>query len=202
MGKPLIDRIGQRFVRLTVVERAANYRGNARWVCICDCGKTVVALGNDLQRGKVKSCGCWNTERIVKHGLSYSPVYGIWQQMWQRCKNPNDKKYALYGGRGIAVCERWHKFENFVADMGNRPKGWTIDRIDNDGPYSPENCRWATIKQQLNNNRRNHVLEFSGQKHTLSEWAAIVGLRYSTLKNRINNYKWSVERALTTPVKR
>src|SRR3954471_6233232 len=159
MGKPLIDRTGQRYERLTVTSRADNYRGNAQWHCACDCGRKIVALGNDLARGKVKSCGCYNAERIVKHGMANSPVYHVWQAMIQRCENPNCDAYENYGARGITVCEEWHDFELFIADMGVRPKGFSIDRIDNDKGYCKSNCRWASTAQQLNNRRNNRVIE-------------------------------------------
>lgn len=202
MGKPLIDRIGQKYGRLTVVGRGENYRGNASWVCRCECGssKRVVALGNDLQRGKVKSCGCWNAEKIVRHGQSYSPVYRVWLQMLQRCENSKDAAFIHYGARGISVCPAWHDFVSFMTDMGTRPKGYTIDRIDNDGNYEPGNCRWATTKQQLNNTRRNRMIELHGKRQTLSQWCDELGIRFQTLKSRIDNYGWTIERALSEPV--
>lgn len=202
MGKPLIDRTGQRYERLTVTGRAENYRGNAQWHCACDCGRMVIALGNDLARGKVKSCGCYNAERIVTHGMSRTPVNGVWRSMLQRCENPKDASYGNYGGRGITVCEEWHDFERFVADMGVRPKGFSIDRIDNDRGYCKENCRWASTKQQLNNRRNNRVVELEGRKQTIAEWAAEKGIDWHVLRGRIDRYGWSIEEALTTPVKK
>ena len=202
MGKPLVNRIGEKYGRLTVISRGENYRGNAQWVCKCDCGsgKRVVALGNDLRRGKVKSCGCWNAERIVSHGQSRSPVYRVWLQMIQRCENPNDAAFHHYGARGISVCPEWHSFEAFIADMGVRPKGYSLDRIDNDGNYQPGNCRWATTKQQLNNTRRNRVYEFNGRKQSLEAWCDELGIKPQALNARLNTYGWPIERALTEPV--
>ena len=204
MGKPLIDRTGHKYGRLTVTGRAENYRGNARWICTCECGsgKRVVALGNDLKRGKVKSCGCWNAEKIVRHGMSQTHVYHAWQGMIQRCENPKEKAFKHYGARGITVCEAWHDFEQFFHDMGSRPKGYSLDRIDNDGSYESGNCRWATTKQQLNNQRRNRIVELNGRKQTLMQWAEELGVDWYTLRSRIDRYSWTIEDALTKPVGR
>jgi hypothetical protein len=202
MGKPLIDRTGQRYERLTVTGRADNYRGNAQWHCLCDCGRRLVALGNDLARGKVKSCGCYNAERIVKHGMARSPVYRVWQAMIQRCENPKCDAYENYGARGITVCDEWHDFERFIADMGARPKGFSIDRIDNDQGYCKANCRWASTTQQLNNRRNNRMVELDGRKQTIAEWAEEKGIVWSVLRGRLDRYGWSIEEALTTPVKK
>ncbi|WP_192248478.1 hypothetical protein [Mesorhizobium caraganae] len=202
MGKPIVNRINLKYGRLTVIARAENYRGNAQWVCRCECGsaKRVVALGNDLQQGKVKSCGCWNAERIATHGQSRTPTYRIWQQMIQRCENPKAQAYHHYGERGISVCPEWHSFKRFAADMGIRPKGYSIDRIDNDGNYQPDNCRWASTKQQLRNTRRNRIYEMHGRKQTIAEWAFDMGIKDSVLRSRLDVYGWPIEKALTQPV--
>lgn len=200
----LIDRTGDRYARLEVVERlAAKSRTdtNARWFCRCDCGRGVVAYGQDLERGRVKSCGCLNAERIMQHGMSNSHVYAVWQAMLQRCENPNAQRYDIYGARGISVCERWHRFENFFADMGNRPKGFSLDRIDVDKGYCKENCRWATTVQQANNKQKNRIIEFNGEKATLAEWAACKGLDWFTLRGRLE-LGWSIDRAFNEPVGR
>jgi hypothetical protein len=199
----LIDRTGDRYERLTVVERLAaksKTDTNARWLCRCDCGMAVVAYGQDLGRGKVKSCGCLNAERIMQHGMSQLPVYHVWRQMRQRCENPTAQRYADYGGRGIKVCERWGKFENFIADMGHPAPGMSLDRIDANGGYCKENCRWADDVRQANNKRNNRVLDFNGEKRTIAEWAEKLGVEWSIIRNRLDNYGWSVERALTTPI--
>lgn len=200
----LTDRLGQRYGRLLVTERAPNKSEtdtNARWKCLCDCGRETVQYGQDLKKGKVISCGCWNEEKRFKHGLADTPVHRVWIGMRSRCNNPKAREYVNYGGRGIKVCDRWESFENFVADMGIRPEGYSIDRINNDGNYEPSNCRWATTTQQLNNRRVNRVLELNGERRTIGEWSAKLGIGWSTIRNRVDRYGWTIEKALTTPVK-
>jgi hypothetical protein len=136
------------------------------------------------------------TERNLKHGRSFTRAYGSWSVMLKRCLTPSAEKYPAYGGRGIAVCERWLSFENFVADMGKPPVGMTIDRIDNDGPYEPANCRWATAKQQSRNSRRNRWLTHDGISLPLCDWAQRVGLHRTTIAARLG-LGWPVARALT-----
>jgi hypothetical protein len=200
----LTDRLGQRYGRLLVTERAPNKSAkdtNARWKCVCECGRETVQYGQDLKKGKVVSCGCWNEEKKFKHGMASTNVYGVWQQIHQRCGNPRAPSFENYGGRGIKVCERWKSFENFVADMGIRPDGYSIDRINNDGDYEPSNCRWATTAQQLNNKRNSRVLELNGERKTIAEWSEKFGIDWHTIRSRVDRYGWTIERALTTPVK-
>lgn len=125
-------------------------------------------------------------------------TYGIWSKMRQRCNNPNNPKYHRYGGRGIQVCDRWNSFANFLADMGERPTNRTLGRIDNDGPYSPDNCRWETIEQQANNTRTNRFITFAGMNKTVRQWEHHLGLPDDLIKNRLR-YGWSERRAVTTP---
>lgn len=198
----LIDRIGHRYSRLLVIERAPNRGGgdtNARWLCRCDCGRAVVAYGQDLARGKVKSCGCMNAERIMRHGMARTVSYRAWQQMLQRCENPNNVRFGRYGGRGIKVCERWRDYPAFLADMGDRPKGYTIERINNDGDYEPGNCRWATIQEQADNTSRTVRLTYNGKTMNVTQWAAETGIPRPTIYTRLRN-GWSAEQILSQPI--
>jgi hypothetical protein len=130
------------------------------------------------------------------HGMSDTVEYRAWQRMKERCCNPNCKQFKHYGGRGVTICDRWVKFENFIHDMGPRPSGMSLDRINVDGNYEPANCRWATQKDQTRNTRRNAFIEFDGQRKTVGEWAECLGLNYMTLYTRIFTNEWPLSIAL------
>lgn len=198
----LINRVGERYERLQVIDRAPNKSPsdtNARWRCLCDCGRTVIAYGQDLAREKHKSCGCLNASRITKHGMAHNPVYRVWIEMRRRCQVPSHPSFHNYGGRGICVDPRWEDFSNFYADMGQRPNGGSIERIDNSGPYSKENCKWASNKEQHNNKRTNRLLTAFGRTQTVAQWSAEFGIPWTTIRSRIERYNWPVESAVSAP---
>jgi hypothetical protein len=200
----MIDLTGQIFGRLTVISTGdKNKRRMYYWICRCDCGKVCKVRGDQLRSGGTKSCGCLHIDVVTKHGYNRvgkeTNIYRVWSGMLQRCLNPNHKFYDRYGGRGIKVCDRWLKFENFLADVGEAPAGKSLDRIDNDGDYAPNNYRWATRFEQMNNMRDNVIIHYDGKTMTASQWARNLGMPVSTLYSRLK--AWSVEDSLTRPVR-
>ena len=184
------DLTGERFGRLLVLQRdGANKHGQVKWWCECDCGVRKHVLGTLLTKGETKSCGCLHrevTSNVSKtHGMSKTPIWSIHRSMMDRCHLPTSQAYDRYGGRGIQVCERWQKFEDFYADMGDKPDGMSLERIDNDGDYCPENVRWASTKEQANNRRNSRWIEFNGQRKTLAQWAEEYGVKLGTLWSRL-----------------
>jgi hypothetical protein len=183
MGKPLIDLAGMKFGRLSVKERAG-YDGKTLWRCICDCGEERIVRSPHLRSGKQVSCGCLKAEtaraRMTKHGNAprsgVSRTYSIWTNMVSRCTNPKNENWQHYGARGISVCDRWMTFDGFLADMGDAPANGTIDRINTDGGYCPENCRWTDWATQMRNKRNNVWVELNGEKMVREDAKAILGL--------------------------
>lgn len=187
-----IDITSQRFGRLTVVSRGANKGRQYGWNCVCDCGNTTHIAGASLRSGYTKSCGCLRVEttrqRRSKHQMSNTSEHGIWLAMKRRCYNKNNTDYLRYGGRGIKVCDRWiNSFENFYADMGEKPYGCSIDRIDYDGDYTPENCKWSTNIEQANNKSTNARYQYGDENHTIAEWSRIVEMPQTLLRKRLHS---------------
>ena len=170
--------IGQKFRMLTVLAKAHKLPdGHTAWLCRCDCGKEVTIAGNHLRKSNgTMSCGCAKRTHGESHGEGLTPLYRVWLSMRERCNNPDCKSFTNYGGRGITVCPEWDDYLVFKADMGDRPKGRSLDRIDNSGPYSKANCRWATQQEQVWNTRVARWVEFNGERKVLSEWARYFGM--------------------------
>ncbi len=203
MGR-LIDLAGQKFSRLVVIQRVKNDKHhNAQWLCRCNCGKKTIIRGYCLKNGCTKSCGCLRKEFARQnnylHGHSMngtrSKTYTVWEQMRQRCNDSNASNYKNYGGRGIKVYQRWRSFENFLEDMGERPPGLTLDRIDNNGDYCKENCKWSTHKEQQRNMRNNISITIDGITRCLAEWCEIYNVDYNIVYGRIHR-GWTPEEAL------
>lgn len=200
------DLTGKKFGRLTVIEMAAEKMksGEAKWVCRCDCGTSRLVPSYRLRSGRTKSCGCLAREQVAsrntKHGMFGTRIYRIWSGMMTRCTNENAINYADYGGRGIKVCDAWQQFENFYADMcdGYRDD-LSLDRIDGDGDYRPDNCRWETATRQQRNRRNTVFIELNGRRQSLADWADETGIPAGTLSERLRR-GWSAERALTTQI--
>ena len=168
--------IGWRFGSLVVVARAANLGHQVAWECLCDCGKRKVIRANSLIRRQTVSCGCFNAKKSLRHGKRKSPEYQAWANIKNRCNNPSHPLYKYYGGRGIKLSPLWNDFNNFYSDMGDRPKGRWIERVDNDAGYSPENCIWATPRTQSRNRRSNRYLEHGGKKLVITDWAELLNI--------------------------
>lgn len=202
----LINLTGMTFGRLIVLGRVpvlATRNGfkNAMWDCRCECGNSTQVAGANLRSGETGSCGCFHKERVIaaktKHGLGNSPAHRSWSGMLQRCHNQNSNGYYNYGAKGITVCERWRmSFADFHADMGPRPKGHTLDRIDNTKGYSPENCRWASVRDQSRNTSRTFLISYNENTHCLSDWAKLAGVSRTTIYSLIRSGEASPEEAV------
>lgn len=202
------DLAGRRFGRLIVLQRSENTPyGQATWLCRCDCGNEKIIVGNSLSRGITQSCGCLHNERSkeihTKHGMCGTRIHDIWVAMRQRCSNRKQSSNKHYIEGNIQVCEEWQSFEPFYewAIANGYRDDLTIDRINNDKGYSPDNCRWATRKAQNNNRRNNHKLTHNGETLTISQWGERTGLDEALIRDRIVKLGWSAEKALTTKKK-
>lgn len=203
MGKAL-DLVGEKYGRLTVLKKLPERKRKCvMWLCLCDCGNTDEVTTSEIRSGKHLSCGCYQKERASEtnstHRNSRTRLHRIWCAMIQRCENENHVGYGNYGGRGVRVCDEWrnsfHAFREWALCNGYSDE-LTIERLDVDGNYCPENCKWATRHEQMNNTRRTKYFEYNGEKRTLREWSNITGIPFTRLKGRLQR-GWTIERALT-----
>jgi len=204
MGRIMIDLTGKRFGKLTALSIDHKSGRRTYWDCRCDCGNHRIVSGDHLRGSEVKDCGCQRkgVAHWVRHGGYNTRLYRIWSLMKERCYNPKRKEYNRYGARNISVCNDWHDFKLFMEwALNNGYKdNLTIDRIDNDGNYCPENCRWISRKEQSNNRRVNRYITFNGETKTITEWANDNNLHYYILRKRIDILGWDFERAISEPV--
>lgn len=210
LSKKRKDLTGIRYGKLVVItpepdRKDSSFEKRTFWNCICDCGSACVIRTDQLTRSVAQSCGCLQLDTVTIHGYAtdrrgVTRTWRTWASMNSRCNNRNDPSFGRYGGRGIKICERWCAFENFLSDMGERPVGKTIDRKDNDGDYTPDNCKWSTPSEQANNRRRNRILVVKGVAQTASNWAKATGISVNVVFNRIRA-GWSDERVVSEPVR-
>lgn len=199
--------IGEKFGRLTIIKRVSS-NCRPRYLCKCDCGKTLEVDYGELTRsyGGTKSCGCYRRDKVTKHNDWHNRVYKIYHAMLTRTKNPNHSEYKNYGGRGIIVCDEWlgedgyKNFKEWALKNGYRDD-LSIDRINVNSNYEPSNCRWATRKEQADNKTTTIRITYNNETRTLNEWSKILNISRQNLYNRLYTCKWSVEKAFTTPVK-
>ena len=206
-SKPITLAIGQRFGRLAVIgEPAKGTGGRTVVLCRCDCGTERAFRRTHLVSGATLSCGCYARDRTSEvrrvHGMVGSPTYAVWQAMKARCLNPRNPAYAHYGGRGIGIDRRWKEsFDAFLSDMGLRPSGMSIERIDNNRGYEPGNCKWATDTEQANNRRSSAFLTVDGETMTIAQWSKKTGLPAEALRRRVLR-GWSPRDAIQMPLYR
>jgi hypothetical protein len=198
------DLIGKTFGKLTVLKLEGKDKyGKYRWICRCDCGNVKITDTSQLNSGYTQSCGCIRREQLVErnksHGLAHTPLYNVWTSMKGRCNQPNNTAYKNYGGRGIAICEKWNSFEGFLEDMGDSyAKGFSIERLDVNGNYCKENCIWADAITQANNTRTNLYITVDGRTDTFANMCRIYGLTYATAQHRYQR-GWEIEKVFKTP---
>lgn len=202
------DITGQKFNRWIAIKFCYKKKLAHYWLFECDCGIKKIVCKDNVIREKSKSCGCFRNDNHPRktHGMTHTKFYTVWNRIKARCLNRNSERYKDYGGRGIRVCKRWLKFENFKDDMYNSykehmkkygEKDTTIERKNNDGNYFGSNCKWATKEEQANNRRTNHLITFHGKILTLQQWANKIGINESSLYERIYKFNWPLDRALT-----
>jgi hypothetical protein len=194
-----LNLVGMRFNRLLVIEPTGRKKnGNYTWLCKCDCGETIEVAGSSLTTGATQSCGCLNWDNRNKHGMTNTLLYMVWDSFKRRCRDSNHTAYKNYGNRGIYVCDEWKEdflvFYEWARANGYR-EGLSIDRIDNDGPYSPDNCRWATNKEQNRNSRNIKLYTYKGEDKCIAEWAEEYDMKQDTLAHRLKTM--TIEQALT-----
>lgn len=194
---------GERFGRLVVVKYVGKVENRLSWECLCDCGNTKTVFANNLRVGHTTSCGCRQRElaskRQTTHGATGTPEFEAWCSIHKRCNNPSNRAFASYGGRGISVCSRWSSFDNFLFDMGNKPTSLhSIDRINNDLGYAPDNCRWATYTTQNRNKRSNRILIIHGISKCVSDWAELSPVNAIAIFARLYD-RWPDELAVFAP---
>lgn len=199
----LIDLVGKKFGKLTVISFNKKEKGHYYWNCICDCGKECVKDGDRLRRLETKSCGCYRADRVTTHGKHNSRIYRIWRDMKTRCSCPSAKAYERYGGGGINYIVEWEDFEPFYnwAINNGYKEGLTLDRIDYNGNYEPKNCRWATVKTQCRNTRVNKLITYKGETHCVAEWAEILGINQKLIYDRLRK-NWTIEKVFETQLLR
>lgn len=199
------DLTGRRFNRLVVLYRDENGKGSkSRWKCICDCGTETVVSGTNLKTGAVKSCGCLRHMKHDTHHLSNTRLYRIWNAMKNRCYRKTHQAYSYYGARGITVCDEWKdNFEVFYSWAINSgySDDLTIDRINNDEGYYPENCKWVTMEEQVNNRRSCIQVTYNGETKNLMQWCKLLGLPYKLINQRMKLKNISFEEAISIPIK-
>ena len=201
------DLTGQKFGRWRVLERAGSTKKwNSLWRCQCDCGEIKTVVGYSLKDGGSQSCGCLSREKAKvlnrTHGRYDTETYKSWIHMRRRCNNRNSTQFKYYGGRGIKICDRWNHYEHFLADMGEKPEGLTIERTDNNGDYCPKNCRWATREDQMMNRRNTLFITYRDKTKTLKEWSEDLKIKYSILWKRLYAHGMPIEKAFTMSIKK
>lgn len=188
MSKPKLNLAGQKFGKLFAVERVVSDKGRTKFICTCDCGNQSTVAGSDLVSGNTTSCGCVKaktglTSNLLHGGASgeFSGAYRSWRSMKQRCLNPSSRGWSEYGAKGVKVCDRWLTYENFVSDMGERPEGYSLERLDVFGDYTPENCKWIPVQEQARNKRNTVRYLYEGKVVIQAELARLLGLHSTSL---------------------